>query len=140
MKRYLTLAVLLLVGASFVTAQEKEQDQNQNRVKTMEQTQNQPKDQNRNRVQTMEQTQLKPQFQYRYVDKTGDGLNSNMFQHSWKWAHKLNKGYGPGDGAGNQGSGPKDGTGFGPGKGTGSGECDGTGPKGSNNRRGRGGR
>ncbi len=38
--------------------------------------------------------------------------------------------YGPGDGTGNEGAGPGDGTGFGPGDGDGIGECDGSGPTG----------
>ena len=42
-------------------------------------------------------------------------------------------GYGPGNGTGNQGVGPKDGTGYGPGTGV----CDGTGPKGNAKRGGR---
>jgi hypothetical protein len=46
-------------------------------------------------------------------------------------------GYGPGDGTGNKGIGPKDGTGYGPGTGTGTGICDGTGPKGKTFRAGR---
>jgi len=37
----------------------------------------------------------------------------------------LSNGYGPGDGTGNDGDGPADGTGYGPGDGTG--DCDGTG-------------
>jgi hypothetical protein len=40
---------------------------------------------------------------------------------------------GPRDGTGNQGSGPKDGTGYGAGQGNGSGTCDSTGPKGNQN-------
>lgn len=46
-------------------------------------------------------------------------------------------GYGPGDGTGNNGIGPRDGSGYGPGSGTGTGVCDGTGPKGKIERRGR---
>jgi len=42
-------------------------------------------------------------------------------------------GYGPGNGTGNRGNGPKDGTGYGAksGQRNGSGTCDGTGPKGT---------
>jgi hypothetical protein len=50
------------------------------------------------------------------------------------------KGHGPGDGAGNNGDGPKDGTGFGAVKGSGQSNnpnCDGDGPKGSTKRKGR---
>ncbi len=46
-------------------------------------------------------------------------------------------GYGPADGTGNGGNGPKDGTGYGPGSksdSTGTGICDGTGPKGKVNK------
>lgn len=70
-----------------------------------------------------------------FVDQDGDGICDNLGTRSGQNAgfqNRLNgmkgKGYGPGDGTGYHGNGPKDGTGFGPG--AGSANCDGTGPKG----------
>ena len=60
--------------------------------------------------------------------KPEDGTGKK-FMRGVKSQNKFGKGgFGPGDGTGNSGLGPRDGTGFGPGDGTG--ECDGTGPKG----------
>ena len=97
-----------------------------------------------------------------FVDLNGDGINDNALdadgdgvpncldadyvrpmdgsgnQMGKGKAGKFGKGgYGPGNGTGNQGIGPKDGTGFGAANGTGTGVCDGTGPKGSSLRGGR---
>jgi hypothetical protein len=96
-----------------------------------------------------------------FVDLNGDGINDNAIDSDGdgipngkdpdyvkpedgtgqkKMNGKLNqnkmggKKYGPGNGTGNSGIGPKDGTGYGAttgsGTGTGTGTCDGTGPKG----------
>jgi hypothetical protein len=73
--------------------------------------------------------------QQQFVDKDGDGIADNLKQGKGKGTlkHKNRKGgYGPGDGTGNQGVRPQNGTGFGPG--SASGNCDGTGPKGKTGR------
>lgn len=95
-----------------------------------------------------------------FVDNNGDGINdyaidsdndgipncldSDYVRPMDGTGRKLMKGsaahrglgkYGPGNGTGNQGVGPKDGTGYGSGSGTGI--CDGTGPKGNAKRGGR---
>ncbi len=73
-----------------------------------------------------------------FVDLDGDGINDNLMMGGQKGMNKARKGgYGPGDGTGNLGVRPQDGTGFGPGTGTGTGDCDGTGPKGTAKRTGR---
>jgi len=88
----------------------------------------------------------KGQFLHQYgpFDDDGDGIPNYQDPDHVKrldgtgGARALNGkrgGFGPGDGSGNNGIGPRDGTGFGAGKGTG--VCDGTGPKGSTQRRGR---
>jgi hypothetical protein len=91
-----------------------------------------------------------------FVDEDGDGINDNAQdwdgdgipngqdpdfekpqdgsgqQNQYRHGNRTQTskgGFGPGDGSGKSGNGPKDGTGFGPG--TGSGDCDGTGPKSS---------
>ncbi len=89
-----------------------------------------------------------------FVDMDGDGINDNAIdsdgdgipngqdadyvrtqdgtgQQNRKGNMKKNNGkmWGPNDGTGNDGIGPKNGTGYG--SGNGSGDCDGTGPKGS---------
>ncbi len=75
--------------------------------------------------------------QQRFVDTNGDGIADNVGTGSrMGYGKKGNRrgGYGPGNGTGNQGVRPQNGTGFGPGAGTGT--CDGTGPKGRANRSG----
>ena len=57
-------------------------------------------------------------------DGTGRQMKYGSNNSSGKGGHK----WGPNDGTGNSGIGPKDGTGYGSGSGTGN--CDGTGPKG----------
>ena len=52
-----------------------------------------------------------------FVDEDGDGINDNcggtgLGVHN---RYRNGGGYGPGDGTGNSGNGPKDGTGYGPG-------------------------
>ena len=52
-----------------------------------------------------------------FVDEDGDGINDNcggtgLGAHN---RYRNGGGYGPGDGKGNKGNGPKDGTGYGPG-------------------------
>jgi hypothetical protein len=64
-----------------------------------------------------------------FIDADGDGVCDNFGTRGGMKA-KHGRGNGLGDGTGNKGIGPKDGTGFGAGKGNGSGVCDGTGPKG----------
>jgi hypothetical protein len=77
-----------------------------------------------------------------FVDANGDGICDN-FQNGTPRRQGMQGGrrggYGPGDGTGNQGMGPRDGTGYGPGAGAGNGtgNCDGTGPKGRGFRGGR---
>jgi len=66
----------------------------------------------------------------RFVDENGDGINDNAMSSGN--AKNRKGGNGPGDGTGNKGIGPKDGTGYGPG--AKSGNCDGTGPKGKGQR------
>lgn len=71
-----------------------------------------------------------------FVDANGDGICDNIGQRAGTASRR---GYGPGDGTGNKGVGPKDGTGYGPG--AKSGNCTGTGPKGQGGKRnGQGGR
>ncbi|HJS58071.1 MAG TPA: hypothetical protein VKA01_08210 [Vicinamibacteria bacterium] len=81
------------------------------------------------RPQPAEQTQVGPNF----VDNDGDGICDRYQDRSQTRAGKGRRrgGYGPADGTGNQGVGPRDGTGYGPGPGT---NCDGTGPKGQGRR------
>ncbi|UCF62758.1 MAG: hypothetical protein JSW33_09220, partial [bacterium] len=61
-----------------------------------------------------------------FRDTDGDGIDDNMTK-IMRQDQKRNRkaGYGPGDGTGYQGQGPKDGSGYGPGT-----NCDGSGPKG----------
>ncbi|MBM4159978.1 MAG: hypothetical protein FJ217_02650 [Ignavibacteria bacterium] len=70
-----------------------------------------------------------------FIDKDGDGICDNFparaAQNQGQRFGMKGKRFGPGDGTGNKGIGPKDGTGYGPGSGTGTGVCDGTGPKGN---------
>lgn len=75
-----------------------------------------------------------------FVDANGDGICDN-FQNGTQAGRRAQAGkrggYGPGDGTGRQGMGPRDGSGYGPG--AQSGNCTGTGPQGnaSRGRRGR---
>ena len=67
-----------------------------------------------------------------FVDADGDGICDLQGSRA---GQKRGRGYGPGDGTGNKGAGPLDGTGYGAmsgGKsaGAGTGICDGTGPHG----------
>jgi hypothetical protein len=72
-----------------------------------------------------------------FVDNDGDGICDNNVPGSASGQRAR----GRGKGAGNQGVGPRDGSGYGKGNGAGrvagSGNCDGTGPKGQGNRKGR---
>lgn len=63
----------------------------------------------------------------RFIDNDGDGICDNP-RTGAKMGRNGKGGHGPGDGTGNKGIGPRDGSGYGPGSGTGN--CDGTGPKG----------
>ena len=67
-----------------------------------------------------------------FVDQNGDGVCDNFGTKSGQKMGNSAKGKrsGPGDGTGNMGQGPKDGTGYGKSAGNGTGICDGTGPKG----------
>lgn len=69
-----------------------------------------------------------------FVDADGDGICDLYQQRAGSGQRVVGHGYGPGNGTGNRGLGPRDGTGYGPG--AASGNCDGTGPKGQ--RRGNG--
>ena len=81
-----------------------------------------------------------------FADANGDGICDITGQPvgSGNAGRQGNgKKYGPADGTGNQGSGPRDGTGYGAGKSKGSGTCDGTGQQrggSGGSRGGRGGR
>ncbi len=82
-------------------------------------------------VSQQARTQVRSQ---NFIDEDGDGVCDNQGKKVGKKNQaKSGKGYGPGDGTGNKGIGPKDGSGFGAGKsaGTGSGNNDGTGAKGN---------
>jgi len=53
-----------------------------------------------------------------FVDEDGDGINDNCGGTGLDVRNRYRNdgdGYGPGDGKGNKGNGPKDGTGYGPG-------------------------
>jgi hypothetical protein len=81
------------------------------------------------------QTRVCPNF----VDDDGDGICDRYVVRQQARTGKHGRhGYGPGDGTGNPGVGPRDGSGYGPGSGPGSGNCDGTGPKGKGRRGSRG--
>jgi hypothetical protein len=115
MKHIVAVVLLVMLTGSFVFAQTKQQTQEQNQTKSS----------------LMEQNRL--QQRIHFIDTNGDGVNDYKYQFAWTQKMKYGKGgYGPGDGTGNQGVGPRNGSGFGPG----TGECDGTGPKGSVQRRG----
>jgi hypothetical protein len=91
------------------------------------------------------QGQRQQQSQHAIHDANGDGIcdicaqpvGSGLANAQGKQA-KQGKHWGPGDGSGNQGSGPKDGSGYGAQSGKGIGAQDGTGPYHQNN--GQGGR
>ncbi len=69
--------------------------------------------------------------------KDGTGRQFGKLNGGSKMMNGKRGGNGPGDGTGNKGIGPRDGSGFGPGNGTGTGVCDGTGPKGKTQQGGR---
>ena len=56
-----------------------------------------------------------------WVDVDEDGINDNCLHecagNQYRRGSQQGKGYGPGDGIGHKGMGPRDGTGFGPGNG-----------------------
>ena len=82
-----------------------------------------------------QQVQSRKQLQHTINDANGDGVcdvcgqpvGSGQANAQGKQAKK-GKHWGPGDGSGNQGKGPKDGTGYGSQSGKGIGARDGTGP------------
>ena len=81
------------------------------------------------------QGQARKQSQHAIRDANGDGICDNCGQpvgsgqaNAQGKQAKKGKHWGPGDGSGNQGSGPKDGTGYGSQSGKGLGPQDGTGP------------
>lgn len=69
-----------------------------------------------------------------FIDEDGDGIADNA-RGQVKGKARTKASYGPGDGTGNKGVRPQDGTGYG--RGAQSGDCDGTGPKGKTNRAGK---
>jgi hypothetical protein len=78
-----------------------------------------------------------PQFQHQAHDQNGDGLCDVCKQpvgsgrvNAQGQKAQSGKHWGPGDGTGNQGQGPKDGTGYGAQSGQQSGPRDGSGPSG----------
>ena len=82
-------------------------------------------------------TTSQPRTGAAFVDANGDGICDLQQARS---GQRMGKGNGPGNGTGNQGNGPKDGTGYGAmnGGGQGTGNCTGTGPQGARRRGGRG--
>jgi len=50
-----------------------------------------------------------------FVDEDGDGINDNVMQRHKNRGQRMRRGFGPGDGTGNQGVRPGDGTGYGAG-------------------------
>ena len=86
-------------------------------------------------VLAQQQVQSQKRTQHTLHDTNGDGtcdvcgqpVGSGQANAQGQQAKK-GKHWGPGDGAGNQGNGPKDGTGYGTQSGRGSGALDGTGP------------
>jgi len=81
------------------------------------------------------QGQSRKQSQHAIRDANGDGICDNCGQpvgsgqaNAQGKQAKKGKHWGPGDGSGNQGNGPKDGTGYGSQSGKGIGARDGTGP------------
>ncbi len=86
-------------------------------------------------VLAQQQVQSRKQVQHTIRDANGDGLcdvcgqpvGSGQANAQGKQAKK-GKHWGPGDGSGNQGNGPKDGTGYGSQSGNRMGTRDGTGP------------
>jgi hypothetical protein len=60
-----------------------------------------------------------------FVDANGDGI-CDLYQARQASGQTAGRGYGPGNGTGNRGAGPRDGTGYGAGRGT----CNGTGRRG----------
>ena len=91
------------------------------------------------RTKIQQKVQAKVQTGPLFVDADGDGICDNVGAKLRQGKGRMNamhgKHYGPGDGTGNQGIRPMDGTGFGPGSGQGTGVCDGTGPKGRGGRK-----
>lgn len=140
-----------VLAVAFTTTNLFSQDdpvKNQNQIRT--------KEKNKIKTQTQTQSQFKGHGN-KFVDTNGDGINDRAIDSDgdgipngkdadyvrplYGTGQKIMNGrnyqnkfggnrFGLGDGTGNSGVGPKDGTGYGSGSGTGSGNCDGTGPKG----------
>jgi len=119
--------------------------------------QDEPKEE-KNQIKNQVNSELKTiQHGRGFVDTNGDGFNDNapdidgdgipngqdpdfvrpqdgtgqMKMNGWNWRSMFGGyRYGPGNGTGNNGICPRNGTGYGAGNGTGRGICDGTGPKG----------
>jgi hypothetical protein len=123
----------------------------ENQIKTQTQTKYQKQSKNQNQNQERNKNQVHGTG---FVDLNGDGINDNAIDSDGdgipngqdpdyvkpkdgtgqKYQYGKGKGenkkgnmWGPNDGTGNSGIGPKDGTGYGPGGSTGN--CDGNGPK-----------
>jgi len=120
-------AALLLAFGIVLTNEAAAQEQVQARTKIQQ------------KVQAKVQVQAKAQTGPLFVDADGDGICDNLGAKLRQGKGRMNamhgKRHGPGDGTGNQGIRPMDGTGFGPGSGQGTGVCDGTGPKGRGGRK-----
>lgn len=138
MKRF----TLILIAAGFIigqlSAQEpqhnqiqvptqnqmKEQNkvQTQSQVKAQNQTQDQAKTQNQNQIATQRQTQSQVgdpslyQHRYQFRDVNGNGIDDGL---EYQMMYQKKNSYGPGDGTGNSGVGPQNGSGYGPGAGIG---------------------
>ncbi|MCX7984643.1 MAG: hypothetical protein N3A63_07055 [Bacteroidetes bacterium] len=112
------IAVFFLIGITLAQTQEQTQTQEKAQIKTR------TKEAIKAEVQSASGT---TQRGTRFIDKDGDGVcdNKNTTKAQNKVAvqthekNKEGKKHGPGDGTGNKGVGPKDGTGYGAKKGTG---------------------
>jgi len=120
------LMVFVLISPSFAQ-NEPVKNQEQVKSKVLSEVQNQEQIMTQNKFQSKI-------FGSRFVDLNGDGINDRPGRKMMNGQIYQNKfggnKYGPGNGTGNSGIGPKDGTGYGAKYGAGTGNCDGTGPKG----------
>jgi hypothetical protein len=128
MKRFTLTLLAVALMIALLSAQEPQQNQAQ--VKN--QTQGQVKDQNQSQIQNQTKSQLKTQGQvktqaqnqthagdpnlyqhrFQYRDMNGDGIDDGL---QYRMMCQNKNSYGPGDGTGNSGVGPQNGTGYGAG-------------------------